>query len=122
MRIEPGRLTCPRATLQVMIEAAYQIQPYQVAGGPDWLKVDRYSVSAKAGSPVDRNQIMLMLRALLAERFKLSFHNETREIPAFALVVWEDGDATLTATGNSSYSIKAQFREALGTGAGRDCT
>jgi uncharacterized protein (TIGR03435 family) len=91
MRIEPGRLLWPRATLQRMIEAAYQAQPYQVSGGPTWLNVDRYSINAKADSPVDRNQLMIMLRGLLAERFKLSFHREMREMPAYALVVGKNG-------------------------------
>ena len=91
MRIEPGRLLWPRASLQAMIEAAYQIQPYQLLGGPAWLNVDRYSINAKSDSPADRSQLLIMLRGLLAERFKLSLHRETREMPAYALVVGKNG-------------------------------
>jgi len=91
VRIEPGRLLWPRATLRAMIELAYQIQPYQVLGGPAWLSVDRYSINAKADSPADRNQLLIMLRGLITERFKLTFHHEMREMSAYALVVGKNG-------------------------------
>jgi uncharacterized protein (TIGR03435 family) len=91
MRIEVGTLIWPNATLQRMIQAAYQVQAYQVSGGPAWLNEDRYSINAKADTPANRSQLMTMLRTLLADRFKLSLHRETGEILAYALVIGKNG-------------------------------
>jgi uncharacterized protein (TIGR03435 family) len=91
IRVEVGRLEWPNTTLQRMVQAAYQVQAYQVTGGPAWLTEDRYSINARADTPANRSQLMAMLRTLLAERFKLSLHREMREIPAYALVVGKNG-------------------------------
>src|SRR5258706_9093095 len=87
------------------IRVAYAIQDDQILGGPDWLNSEGYDVDAKVGkSAVDEMQKLQtlgrhqgvsgrtrMLQALLADRFKLSFHSETREIPVYALVIAKNG-------------------------------
>jgi uncharacterized protein (TIGR03435 family) len=60
-------------------------QLLRVVGGPDWMRTDRYDIEAKADRPLevgDRNDAVM---ALLAERFQLQSHRETREMPAFVL-------------------------------------
>ena len=83
----PGLFTM-RAPVRVLIQNAYQLlQEGQVVGGPSWLTSDTFDIVASvAGNPAP-DQIPLMLRALLADRFKLIVHIETRELPIYALVL-----------------------------------
>lgn len=53
---------------------------------PDWVKLDRYDIEARASGPVTKDQMRLMMQSLLADRFKLVAHWETREAPVFALL------------------------------------
>ena len=82
-----GSLTATNVTARALIRYAYNVQDFQLAGGPSWLNDDRFDVIAKApeGTPPDR--IRLMLRSVLTDRFKLRVHDETRDAPLFALVV-----------------------------------
>jgi uncharacterized protein (TIGR03435 family) len=77
-----------RAPVRVLIQNAYQLlQEGQMVGGPSWLTSDTFDIVASvAGNPAP-DQIPLMLRALLADRFKLIVHIETRELPIYALVL-----------------------------------
>jgi len=91
-----GRLVFTNETVRVMIERAYQLQPFQVIGAPDWTATARFDIMAKApegvrftppapGEPPPPQ--LLMLRSLLAERFKLKVHTEKRETTMYALVM-----------------------------------
>jgi uncharacterized protein (TIGR03435 family) len=82
-----------------LIGFAYNVQMRQIVGGPDWMNADRYDIDAvpdKEGSP-DAEQVRVMMRKLLAERFALNSHPEKREMSAFVLTVGKDGPK-LTAT------------------------
>lgn len=77
-----------RAPLRVLIQNAYQLlQDGQLVGGPVWLTSDRFDVVAKVPDNTSPEQMPLMLRALLADRFKLVVHTESRELPIYALVL-----------------------------------
>ena len=78
-------------SLRSLIQTAYEVQDYQVSGGPAWVNTDLYEVDGRAASPTARNQMMLMLKALLAERFKLAMHRDSKEVPIYALTVAKDG-------------------------------
>jgi len=91
----PGRIAYTNATLQACIQRAYQVKSYQVSG-PDWIGSERYTIEATAASAVSTEQLMSMLQALLADRFKLTLHRETRVLPGYVLVVAKSG-AKLTA-------------------------
>jgi uncharacterized protein (TIGR03435 family) len=85
---EPGgRFTVINTQLREIIRVAYRLQRYQVVGGPSWIDSDRFDITAKANASSTGPEMALMLRPLLAERFKLAVHNETRQLPLFALVV-----------------------------------
>jgi uncharacterized protein (TIGR03435 family) len=65
-----------------------------VIGGPSWLDSDRFDVQAKAdcgGGVISREQLQLMVRSMLEDRFQLKAHIETRELPVYDLVVGKDG-------------------------------
>jgi uncharacterized protein (TIGR03435 family) len=86
-----GRLTARNAKLTELIKGAYTLEDYQVSGGPAWIDSARFDVDAKSASGAGRDQLLLMLRALLADRFKLAVHRETRELAIYALVVAKGG-------------------------------
>jgi uncharacterized protein (TIGR03435 family) len=81
-----GRFVATNATLRNLITMAYDIQWFRLVGGSSRL-TDRFDIVAKMPEHVDHGQLRLMLRTLLAERFILKAHNETREQPIYALVL-----------------------------------
>jgi bla regulator protein blaR1 len=86
----PGRLTAD-ATLQILMQYAYGVQAFQVAGGPSWLTTARYEIDARADATASRGQLLLMLQPLLEERFHLKTHREVKELPVFTLVASKGG-------------------------------
>jgi uncharacterized protein (TIGR03435 family) len=98
--VPPGRLAITNAPLRDIIRTAYQTSDFQVVGLPTWAASERFDIEASTrsaqtspgrplilgpgGPPLD---VLLMLRALLAERFQLRVHTEMRELPAYALVL-----------------------------------
>ena len=82
-----GQLTATNVTLQSMIRNAYLLQDFQIVGGPSWVDSDRFDIMAKVeGQPVPPER-RLMMQALLADRFKLVVHRDTREMPVYDLVL-----------------------------------
>ena len=81
-----GRLTATGVTVASLLRIAYHIQPYQLIGAPAWISTKRYDINAKVDDNPPPSQ-QILLKALLRDRFKLLVHNETRELPIFALVV-----------------------------------
>jgi uncharacterized protein (TIGR03435 family) len=87
---DPGTLTLTNATLKLMVVRAYDLKPYQVEG-PDWIDSIGYDVTAKVPPGTTKEQFQQMLQTLLAERFKLTVHRATRQLPVYALVVAKGG-------------------------------
>jgi uncharacterized protein (TIGR03435 family) len=82
-----GRFTATSIGLRLLIRTAYQLQDDQIAGGPNWLTSDRFDIVAKSADGAPQYQLLGMIQALLADRFKLAVHHETKELPIYALVV-----------------------------------
>jgi uncharacterized protein (TIGR03435 family) len=73
-------------TLLNALARAYELKfGAYLIDGPSWIKTERYEIVAKAPANAPREQIPLMLRTLLVERFKLQLHHEQRELPAYEL-------------------------------------
>src|ERR1035441_3491634 len=91
---DPGLFTCPRDSLFGLLMKAYGVGMDQILG-PDWIQAERYSnmysVVAKIPPGATENQFRLMLQNLLAERFHLTLHHETREFQVYSLLVAEGG-------------------------------
>lgn len=85
-----GRFIAPGTTVKGLIETAYGLRGYQVIGGPDWIDTDRFEVMANTRAGVSPTDARAMLRALLADRFQLTAHTETRELPVFELRLVRD--------------------------------
>jgi uncharacterized protein (TIGR03435 family) len=100
-----GRFTADNITLKFLIRLAYDVQDFQITGGPSWITSDKYDVEARAeGASKDDMRSMTeeqrkadmerrrqMIQALLADRFKLALHKESKDGPIYALVVAKAG-------------------------------
>jgi uncharacterized protein (TIGR03435 family) len=86
-----GRLTMHNVPMKVMIVMAYHVRPEAVTGGPGWLESDRFDVVAKAAQTTTPDDLRRMLQTLLAERFKLVVHRESKMTTAYALVLAKSG-------------------------------
>ena len=83
-----GRFTALGATVRELIRAAYGLrEDAQIAGGPAWVNDDRFDIEGKAPSDASPAQVQAMLKALLADRFRLTAHAESRPLPLYALVM-----------------------------------
>ena len=109
IRTGHGRLDGINVTLKRCIVGAYGIGPQQIAGGPDWLDSRRFQIMAKAAQPESGDAaLMVMLQGLLADRFHLVLHRESRLMPAYVLEVARNGpklekaDAGSAATNTST--------------------
>jgi uncharacterized protein (TIGR03435 family) len=103
----PTSLTMTRIRLKSAIKWAWSLSSYQV-NGPGWIDSERYDIFAKTGSPVGEDQLRLMLRALIQERFKLTFHKDTKVMPAYELVVAKGGPKFKQADGDGDASFEPQ--------------
>jgi uncharacterized protein (TIGR03435 family) len=87
--------------LRQLIKYAYKIIDSQIIGAPGWIDTDSYDFEAKTDRPVTRAEVAALFQGLLADRFKLQFHNETRTLSALVLTVDKAG-SKMTAN-DSSY-------------------
>jgi uncharacterized protein (TIGR03435 family) len=87
MRYGPGSLTLSNTTLEGLVSWAYSMQDFQIVDAPRWFRSERYDVAAKAHGAPDVGHLKLLLQELLADRFKLRVHHETRSLPVFVLTL-----------------------------------
>ena len=148
IQMQPGgRVNISGLPLKLLVQQAWGVQADSIVNAPKWMDTDRYDIVGKAPSngaqpgpngPVDNDSVMLMVRALLADRFKLAAHFEDRPMAAYTLTAskpklkkadpatrtkWSDSNGTgpilLNASSVPSRTIKfqnmsmAQFAEKL---------
>jgi len=82
-----GRLNGVNITVLALLGLGYRVQPFQLVGAPEWISSERYDVTATSTITPTPDQRASMVQALLADRFKLAIHRETRDLPAYALVL-----------------------------------
>jgi uncharacterized protein (TIGR03435 family) len=100
-----GGFRASNINLKFLIHVAYHVENFQISGGPAWMNSERYDIDAKSsdGAAVDirkmseaqrdefQKRIELKIQGLLAERFKLAIHRESKEVPIYELVVAKNG-------------------------------
>jgi bla regulator protein blaR1 len=117
--LPPGRFTATNAKTKLLIAFAYHVQDFQVSEGPSWMDSERYDVDAKEEDtlaaraeklPPDQraDQVRLMVRSLLAERFKLKVSRGTKEFPVYALIVAKNGTKLEEQKPGASYASGIQ--------------
>jgi uncharacterized protein (TIGR03435 family) len=79
------------APVKLIISLMYKLPMRQIEGGPDWIRTDGYDIEAKADHPTTIDNLHIMFQTLLADRFNLKFHMETRTGPVYALTVDKSG-------------------------------
>ncbi len=87
----PAGYTAENASLKMLITNAYSLQSFQLIGGPAWMEADGYDITAKSDTAIDRATALQMLQVLLAERFALKVHRETKELPVYELTIAKGG-------------------------------
>lgn len=81
-----GVMVATNVTARQIVTFAYSMQNSKVEGGSDWLDTVRFDITAKASEAATPEHMLLMLRRLLTDRFKLVMHIDARDTPVFALV------------------------------------
>ncbi len=87
---DPTRLTFTNVSLMSILTRAYNVKNYQVTG-PAWLDSERYDIIAKVPPDTTKEQSNIMLQNLLAERFHLALHHDSKEFQGYELVVGKNG-------------------------------
>jgi uncharacterized protein (TIGR03435 family) len=101
-KTNPGGLAISHIQIKSLVGLAYGVNDYQVTGSPEWVSSDMYDISAKmdesametlgALSPEQKDLVRQhMAQTLLADRFKLAVHHETKQFSIYALVVAKGG-------------------------------
>jgi bla regulator protein blaR1 len=109
-----GLFTATNVTIKLLIQQAYDLRDFQIFGGPGWINTERYDIVAKGDgsgmseedmrkmTSAERNrfqeQFLLQVRALLADRFQLKVHQETKDFPVYVLNVAKNGPRVQAAT------------------------
>jgi uncharacterized protein (TIGR03435 family) len=88
---DPGLYSCQNCALMMLITRAYGLNADHPSSAPGWMEDQRFDVAAKMLPGTTQEQFALMLRNLLAERFKLEVHHEKREVPVYEVVVAKNG-------------------------------
>jgi uncharacterized protein (TIGR03435 family) len=101
---DPGRFTCEAFDLFALITLAYDLPPDRVSA-PAWTHDARFDIVAKVPDGTTKEQLRLMEQSLLAERFQLKVHSETRTMPVYALVVGKNGPKLKQGTTGTAMSI-----------------
>ena len=130
----PGRITIENMTLRPLVEYAFDVKEYQITGGPKWADTARYTIVAKmehvdaetaTRMSADPN-IRAAMRVLLADRFQMVSHLETKELSGYALLPAKSGfklkpvepkNNTSNSTGNGratfDHATLAAFAEGM---------
>jgi len=95
-----NRFEARNHALRTLIAAAYNLSPQAISGGPSWVDSDRWDILAKTPGDVrpTLDEQMSMLRRLLAERFRLSFHRESKELSIYTLTLAKGGSKLREST------------------------
>jgi len=80
------RFVAPNTTVRDLIRVANLVEEVQIDGGPGWIASDRFAIEATAGPNVTAEDARAMVRAMLADRFKLKTHTEKRDLQGFNLI------------------------------------
>jgi uncharacterized protein (TIGR03435 family) len=114
VHVDGARITCNFLNLKDYLRMAYRVKDYQIEG-PETISSERYDISATLPAGATRDQVPDMIKNLLADRFHVKLHHESKDFPVYALVLGkgplkikespiEDGDAKapINVTGGGS--------------------
>jgi bla regulator protein blaR1 len=134
IQIQPGGgLRTSGSTVKMLLTLAYDVREFQISGGPGWINTERYDITAKSEHSAESvnvpddprkmtdeqrrtvgEQMRERLRALLAERFQLTLHRETKEQSVYALVVAKGGPKLQQSDAKEGTGPKGMMRMGRG--------
>jgi len=94
-----GRFSATNVPLNFLIQQVYGVRDFQILGAPNWMSV-RYEIQAAGDASATEAMVKEMVKALLAERFQLKVHQETRELPVYAFIPVKAGVKLAVAKDN----------------------
>jgi uncharacterized protein (TIGR03435 family) len=106
--LDGERYIVHHATMLELISKAYGVKIRKILGGPSWLDKDRYDIAAQAPADTSDDVITVMLRNLIAERFKLVVHTETTSLPAYLITAPDGGSRMKQSDGSGTPGCKSQ--------------
>ena len=122
-RVNGRRFTTLNTSLSDLMTFAYGLHARQITSGPAWMESDKYDLEAKPdgeGQP-NETQWKTMVQKLLADRFKLTFHHDKKELPVYAIVVGKTG-SKLTKSDGDPNGLPGLFFRGLGVLPARNAT
>ena len=90
-RFGPELFSYTNVTLRSFISNIYNLKDYELLGTPNWANTEEWDIVARSDGPANMPQKFEMAKTLLAERFQLKFHRETRELPTYTLITLKNG-------------------------------
>src|SRR3954466_13772851 len=102
----PNGFRRTNATLRTLVRTAYDVQEYQVLGGPDWADRNRFDIEARHAGNVVRSDALRMLQVLLADRFKLKVRRAANEGATFNMVRVPGASLPRPAAESTSASVR----------------
>jgi uncharacterized protein (TIGR03435 family) len=90
VHVDGAMVSCTALSVKDYMVSAYQVKFYQILG-PEWIAGERFDITAKLPEGATRSQVPAMLQTLLADRFQMKMHRETKELPVYTLVVGKGG-------------------------------
>jgi uncharacterized protein (TIGR03435 family) len=113
-----GVLVVVNNSLRNIVRNAYSVQNFQIVGGPDWFDTDRFDITAKAAADAPPDQLLLMMRDLLADRFRLRARKEARDTPVYALMLARADKRLGPKLRSSAVDCQAQVAAAIAAARG----
>jgi uncharacterized protein (TIGR03435 family) len=90
MNVDGARVDMGFTSLADLMRIGFRVKQYQIQG-PDWMAQQRFEIQAKIPDGVSQDLVPEMLQALLADRFKLTYHRDKKELPVYALIIGKGG-------------------------------
>jgi uncharacterized protein (TIGR03435 family) len=111
-------VTTTNTSVSWLITLAYNMHAHQVVGAPGWVGSEKYDILGRPDTPgqPSRDQLKIMFKKLLAERFQLKFHIEKRELAAYTITVLKTGPKFPVSTADPNGSLGIGFGLAPGGG------
>lgn len=108
---EGGRFSATAVSPRLLIEMAYQLQPFRLSGAPGWIDSDLYTIQAPWANPADGPRVREMLQRLLEDRFSLKMRRDSKEQDVYALLVRDPSKLQPTKTPGRSMMRTSASRE-----------
>ncbi len=108
----PGRYDATNVKVKELIQDAFRVKEFQISGAPGWTATEGFDIAATTGASAGLTDTELepVLRSLLEDRFQLRFHRETKDMPAYSLVIARNGPKLIAHSGDAGFDVSIRHR------------